>query len=115
MNRPTEPKHGPECPWCASIVPSEKVRGEPKAFCTDNCRTSYNNKMKSRGQAVVALAMTWRAGRGSSDLSKAAYAELCSILDSFNAEDREAGRPPVSIRTGQIMRSGTRYIDRRRS
>jgi len=51
--------------------------------------------MSKRGRVALPLALAWRAGRGSGGNAKAAFAELCAYLDSCNAEDRAAGRPPM--------------------
>lgn len=69
--------------------------------------------MHSRGQVLTAYVLAWRAGRGSGDMAKRAFAEVCAISDVFNAEARTAGRPPISQFVEASLYQG-QHMDRRR-
>lgn len=77
------------CPNCGVPV----ARG--KVYCGGECRAAFHNRMSKRGRVILPVALGWRAGRGSGDIAKAAFAELCAYLDHCNAEDHAAGRPPM--------------------
>lgn len=87
----------PLCPGCGAAVPGHK------AFCEPACRTAFHNRMSKRGRVAMPLALAWRGKRGSGDTAKAAFRELCELLDHYNAEDRKAGRPSM---VHHVMRRG---------
>lgn len=99
------------CPNCGQRFP-RGTRGSPKLFCGQDCRKAFHKRQARRGEALAAFVLAWRGKRGSGPGAKAAFAELCSIADLFNAEDREAGRPPMVDYTSAVLREG-RYIDRK--
>ena len=78
------------CPNCAAPV----ARGA--VYCCPECRAAFHNRMSKRGRVIMPVALGWRAGRGSGDIAKAAFAEMCAYLDHCNAEDVAAGRPPMA-------------------
>lgn len=63
---------------------------------------------------MVALAQAWRVNRGSGEISKEAFRQLCTLLDTFNADDAKAGRPRADLHVGKLIATGTEYQDRRR-
>jgi hypothetical protein len=82
------------CPECGGTFASANLR---KLFCRPACSKAYSNRSLARGQAVLGLALAWRAGRhGKTPADKAAasaaFGELCRRLDRIAAEDRAAGR-----------------------
>lgn len=81
------------CPECNETfeTPSRK-----KTFCCDAHKLAFHNRNAARGKVLIPLAMAWRAGRGSGDTAKKAFAQLTSTLDRFVREDREAGRLPMA-------------------
>lgn len=68
----------------------------PKLYCAPACRLAFHNRMSKRGRVILPYALGWRLARGSGDTAKRAFAELCAYLDHCNAEDRAAGRPPMT-------------------
>lgn len=100
------------CPECGGEV-GPKTKGLAKIFCSTNCRSKFHARSKARGQVLVPLLLAWRVGRGSTDISKAAHAEMIQITDRFAAEDREAGRPPIGDYVEKLLWMG-RHVDRRR-
>lgn len=84
-------------------------------FCSTAHKAAFQNRQAVQGRAVVALAKAWRASRNRKDdreLGSKALAELCSILDSFNADDREVGRPSP-VKYARALLSTGRYVDRK--
>lgn len=77
------------CPYCGT-------QGPKGIYCAGGeCRQAFHNLMSKRGRVAMPLALGWRMKRGSGDVAKGAFAELCTYLDHCNAEDRAAGRPPM--------------------
>lgn len=101
------------CPECGTDVPPKK-RGIMKIFCDSKCRSQYHARSKARGQVLTPLALAWRTGRGSTDVSKKAYAAFVQALDDFAAADRKAGKPPVGEYVDRLMWMGN-HRDRRRN
>jgi hypothetical protein len=101
------------CPECGAEV-GRTTRGVMKIFCSKAHKAKYHARSKARGQALVPMLLAWRTGRGSTEISKKAYAQVCMILDDFAAEDRKAGRPPVGEYVEKLLWMGT-HRDRRRN
>lgn len=83
-----------KCPECGEMFP---YSGK-KVFCTTEHRVEWNNRMLSRGGALVPYAMAWRQSRnrkGKKEFARYVLNEFCLALDRYSAEDREAGRPPA--------------------
>lgn len=91
------------CPECGIEFVATHQR---QSFCCVAHKGKFHDRTKSRGQLLVTLGQAWRGGRdlGRSKTPNAdrladieardwAFQELCKLLDEFNAEDREAGRP----------------------
>lgn len=84
---------GPKtCPECAGLLPAPTGRGKPRVFCSDKCKQDHANRMTVRGKMLAKVALGWRQTRGSGDLGKFLFAEMTSMLDKWNSEDREANR-----------------------
>lgn len=97
------------CPECAAPVPRGAL------YCAPVCRHTFHNRMSKRGRVILPVALGWRGKRGTGDVAKRAFAELCAYLDACNAEDFAAGRPPM-IRYLEAMfahTGGVRWRDRR--
>ena len=77
------------CPECGTAFGAGHVR---QIFCSPAHNTAFHNREKTRFTAI-SYAMAWRRQRGSGDVAKFAMAEMCRLLDQFNAEDLAAGRP----------------------
>lgn len=106
------------CAECGSRF--QKTRPHQQ-FCSDAHKRAFQNRQNVEGRAVIALAKAWRAGRNlgkeatdERETARQVLSELCSILDNFNAADKDAGRPnPLHYAKG-LLRQG-RYIDRQRT
>lgn len=113
---PSQPVAAPRprrrCPECGAETPLKK-RGVIKIFCDGKCRARYHARSKARGQPLVPLLLAWRHGRGSSGTPSQAFQQLVTILDTFIAEDRAAGRPPAAEYAERLMWMG-QHMDRRR-
>lgn len=74
-------------------------------FCSDPCRTTYNNQAKVRGSQVIDQALRWRRFRNKGDFTK-----FVAMLDQMIREDKEAGRthykaPPVHTQARVVGRN----------
>lgn len=64
-------------------------------FCSTPCRTTYHNRAKVRGAAIIHQAIVWRRFRRKGDFTK-----LVKLIDDFAREDKAAGRthyPPPPL------------------
>jgi hypothetical protein len=115
VKRPTirERAAEPICPNCGTMIEGH----QSKVFCTIKCRTEHQNRRTARGAAIAGWAMAWRADRGSGEIAKAAFEQLCQIVDGFNAEDAAAKppRPRADLWAAKSLATGFLYIDRKRS
>lgn len=102
----------PICPNCGGEVVRKSPKGPPKTFCGSACQKEFQNRAAVEGRAIIALAKAWRCNRGSGDVSKEAMKQLCSALDLFNADDRQAGRPKADLFGAKLMADGRLPIDR---
>ena len=98
-----------DCPNCGGPY-SRGPRGT-RRFCSTPCQVEFNNRLKAEGMVIVALAKAWRKGRGKAGVPKAAFSELCTILDHFNAQDVKAGRGSILDYADQLLKSGS-YLER---
>lgn len=103
------------CPNCGCQVERKSARGPRPVYCSAECRKAKSARDLGRGSVLVTLAQAWRINRGSGEVAQEAFREFVSILDSFNAEDAEAGRPRADIAAAKLLDSGFRYIDRKRA
>ncbi len=106
------------CPECQSEVRREPgQRGGKKHFCSNDCKTAFQARAAKEGRAIIAIAKAWRMSRSSpknKDIGKEAFAQLCRMLDDFNAEDRKGGRAPATD-YARMLFDGRLYIDRKRA
>jgi len=99
------------CPECGKEVQAPaKGPGQHKKFCDTACRVAFANREKAQGAVLVSIAKVWRRKRGSGDLAKAAFAEMNSILDLLNEQDRKEGRPSLDDYVASLIREP--YMDR---
>lgn len=103
------------CPNCGAPTKRKSATGPRPTYCSTECRKASGNRDLARGSVIVKLAQAWRINRGQGPVAQEAFAEFIAILDSFNAEDKEAGRPRADIAAAKLLDSGFRYIDRKRS
>ncbi len=102
------------CPECGGPVFRRSAKGPPPTFCSPEHKKLYGNRQLVEGRAVIGLLKGWRIERGSGPIASAAFAQVCTILDGFNATDREAGRPRADLYTAKMLADGTIYADRAR-
>lgn len=104
----SEPK-GRICPECGSTF---STNHPTKRFCTPAHKQAYANREAAQGKVIASLAKAIRLKRGSG--VKEALSEYNRIIDSFNAEDRAAGRPSAAVYVELLLKDGFQYIDRKR-
>ena len=80
-------------------------------FCTRAHGTAFHNRSAKRGKVVLPILLGWRGKRGSGDMAKYAFQELCGLADGWNAEDRAAGRPPMYPMIERKRRAGWKAAD----
>lgn len=105
------------CPNCGGKPESTSTRGPGKVYCNKKCKDEMGNRMASRGKVLVGWAMAWRIDRGSGEIAKGAFQQLCTILDTFNAEDaavKPNARPRADLWAAKVLSTKTLYIDRQR-
>lgn len=100
------------CPECGGEVVRRSARGPMPTFCSVECRREHSNRHIVEGRAVIAHLKAWRIDRGSGEIAKASFNEICTIVDGFNAADREAGRPRADLYAAKLLADGRLYIDR---
>lgn len=105
----------PECGTEVRRIPGQ--RGGKKHFCSEACKTAFQSRAAKEGRAIIAIAKAWRMARSrpnDKDIGKDAFAELCRVLDDFNAQDRKAGRAPATDYARILLGDGRLYMDRKR-
>ena len=66
-------------------------------FCCADHRQAFHKRMANRGQLLTPFVMGWRLGKqGKSETSTWAMRQMATLADKWNAEDKAAGRPPMS-------------------
>lgn len=100
------------CPECGGEVVRRSARGPIPTFCSPECKRSHNNRHLVEGRAVIAFLKAWRIDRGSGEIAKASLAQVCQIVDQFNAQDRDAARPRADLYAAKLLRDGTIFRDR---
>lgn len=101
------------CPNCGGHVERRSARGPAPKFCSDRCKVEMQNRLTVEGRAIIAFAKAWRIDRGSGEIAQRSLAQLCEIVDGFNANDLNANRPRADFYAAKLLAEGTRYIDRR--
>lgn len=100
------------CPNCGGDVVRKSARGPFPTFCSAECKREHGNRMIVEGRAVIGLLKAWRIDRAGSPTAKAAFAEVNRILDTLNAQDREAGRPRADLYAAKLLADGRSFHDR---
>lgn len=91
------------------------------AFCTNDCRTAFYNRMKRDGASLAPLVKSWIATRhapkGSPEARVCAYArsELTIIATALLAADSAEHRGRAADYVAQLMEKGVRAVDRLKS
>lgn len=97
------------CPECGITF---HTTHPTKRFCDPAHTLAYGNREAVHGKAMASMEKAWRLKRGSGPVGKAAFQELCSILDALNAEDREEKRPPATVYVESLLATGYTFRDR---
>jgi endogenous inhibitor of DNA gyrase (YacG/DUF329 family) len=100
------------CPNCGGEVVRRSARGPMPTFCSADCKKAHANRHIVEGRAVIAFLKAWRIDRAQGEIAQGSFAEVCAIVDQFNAQDREAGRPRADLYAAKILAEGTRFVDR---
>jgi endogenous inhibitor of DNA gyrase (YacG/DUF329 family) len=100
------------CPECGGEVVRRSARGPMPTFCSQECKKSHANRHIVEGRAVIALLKAWRIDRAQGEIAQKSFAEVNRILDQFNAQDREAGRPRADLYAAKLLADGTQFMDR---
>lgn len=98
------------CPECGEPV-IQSGKGRERIF-HDECKQAHANRRAVRGKSIMTLLQAWRVDRGSGPVAQAAFREVCSMVDTFNAEDHEARRPRATVHAKALLAQGS-YVDRR--
>lgn len=108
--------HQAICTECGGPLPERAPgqKGPRKQYCADACKRTRSNRRLVRGSAIIEWAQTWRRNRASGPVASASLAQLCQILDQFNAEDKAANRPPADLAASRMLMEGTHFYDRQR-
>lgn len=102
------------CPECGGEVTRRSARGPMPTFCCPEHKKAHANRHIVEGRAVIAFLKAWRIDRAQGEIAQQSFAEICTIVDQFNAQDREAGRPRADLYAAKILAEGTKFIDRQR-
>jgi endogenous inhibitor of DNA gyrase (YacG/DUF329 family) len=102
------------CPNCGGKPERRSAKGPPPTFCSRQCKRSHNNRLLVEGRAVIGFLKAWRIDRGCGEIAQKSFAQVCEIVDLFNARDREAGIPRSDIYAATLLIEKTRYFDRQR-
>lgn len=100
------------CPECGGEVVRRSVRGPMPTFCSAECKKAHANRHIVEGRAVIAFLKAWRIDRAQGEIAQRSFAEICTIVDQFNAQDREAGRPRADLYAAKLLADGTKFVDR---
>lgn len=100
------------CPECGGQVVRRSARGPMPTFCSPKCKRDHGNRHIVEGRAVIAFLKAWRIDRGSGPIAQAALSQMCQIVDQFNAQDRDAGRPRADLYAAKLMADGRLFMDR---
>ncbi len=110
------------CPNCGGPVVRRSARGSHPTFCSAKgegvCKREHANRHTVEGRAVMAFLKAWRIDRGSGEIAKGAFAQVCQIVDQFNAADlayrgpNGEQRPRADLYAAKMLASGTMYFDR---
>lgn len=108
------------CPECSGPVVRRSAKGPMPTFCSPECKRSHANRHIVEGRAVMALLKAWRIDRGSGEIAKAAFTQVCQITDQFNAQDNAYRGPNgeqrarADIYAAKLLGDGSMFFDRQR-
>ena len=102
------------CPECAGPVIRRSTKGPFPTFCTPECKKSHGNRHIVEGRAVIAFLKAWRIDRAQGEIAQQSFAQVCQIVDQFNAQDLAASRPRADLYAAKMLADGTMFFDRQR-
>lgn len=100
------------CPECGGAAVRRSAKGPMPTFCGPECKRAHANRHIVEGRAVIAFLKAWRIDRASGEIAKGSFAQVCKIVDQFNAQDLAAGRPRADLYAAKLLRDGSEYFDR---
>lgn len=100
------------CPECGAPVYRKSKTGPPPTFCKPEHKRDFETRKLTQGAAVIVLLKAWRVDRGQGPIAQASLAQVCQIVDGFNAADFEAPRPRADYYAAKLMADGRLYMDR---
>jgi endogenous inhibitor of DNA gyrase (YacG/DUF329 family) len=100
------------CPECGGLVVRKSARGPFPTFCSQECKKAHSNRHIVEGRAVIAFLKAWRIDRAQGEIAQKSFAEICTIVDQFNAQDLKAGRPRADLYAAKLLATQTTYFDR---
>lgn len=102
------------CPECGGVVVRRSAKGPFPTFCGPECKRSHANRHTVEGRAVIALLKAWRIDRAQGEIAQKSFAQVCLIVDQFNAADNKTGRPRADLYAAKLLVDGTMFFDRQR-
>lgn len=108
-----------KCPGCGVEFPAGG-RGLGRVFCTNECRTGFQNRMKAEGGPLAALVKAWNLTRHAkpdtreAEICRYARSQISQISAHFSDRDADMERPSAVDYVGTLMDSGFNYFDRHR-
>lgn len=104
-------RRGHVCPECGEPV-ILRGKGRERVFCSDAHKQAHKNRRVVRGAPIMSLLQAWRVDRGKGPVAQEAFREVCAMLDTYNGEDHEAGRPRATVHARTLIEAGS-FVDRR--
>lgn len=102
------------CPNCGGQVERKSARGPFPTYCTDKCKKDFGNRQLVEGRAIIGFVKAWRIDRAQGEIAQGSFAQICQIVDHFNAMDREANRPRADLWAAKVLVDQTMYFDRQK-
>lgn len=84
-----------KCPECGDdFIATNPAQG----FCATGHQKAFHIRNATRGKIALPLVQAWRLGKNGRTEDRAfAFSQLCALADTWNREDRTAGRRPDII------------------
>lgn len=112
------------CPNCGGTPVRRSTRGPTPKFCESKgvdargrlmCKREFETRAIVEGRALAPLLKAWRIDRGSGEIAQRSFAQVCQIVDQFNAADAKANRPRADLYAAKLLAEGTMFFDRQRT
>lgn len=108
------------CPNCGGPVVRRSAKGPAPTFCSPECKKAHGNRAIVEGRAVIAFLKAWRIDRAQGEIAQGAFAQVCQIVDQFNAQDlayrgpNGETRPRADLYAAKLLVDGSMFFDRQR-